>query len=193
MPWSKNFDVDEALQKAGEAFWNKGYQGTSMHDLLDAMGIQKGSFYDTYGSKQEAYLRALERYTDERLGHFANAPADCSPRAALEAMFQAILKECVGADGHRGCMIVNCALELAHEDEGARQAVQAALRTHENLIKRWLRDAQAAGEVSATLDPGASAKALMAFILAMRVYSRAGCPKATIRTFHDQAIALLDA
>ena len=60
MPWEKQFDIDEALQRAGETFWEKGYDATSMQDLMNAMGIQKGSFYGTYGSKKaDRVLRAV--------------------------------------------------------------------------------------------------------------------------------------
>ena len=62
MPWEKQFDVDVALERAGEAFWSHGYETTTMRDLLSAMGIHKGSFYDTYGSKKKVYLVALDQY-----------------------------------------------------------------------------------------------------------------------------------
>ncbi len=62
MPWEKNFDLDIATDKAIQVFWKKGYEGTSMSDLIDAMGINKGSLYNAFGSKDELFNRALLRY-----------------------------------------------------------------------------------------------------------------------------------
>ena len=192
MPWEKQFDVDVALQKAGEAFWSHGYEVTSVNDLLVAMGIQKGSFYDTYGSKKEAYLRALDQYTDTRFAQFRKSVEQQAPRRSLEMHLDEIFQECIGADGYRGCMAINCALELAHSDKAAQKAVLRAFNGHEKFLFEHIEAAQAAGELSAEIDAVATAKAMFAMVMGMRVYSRAGAPKAALRTLADQALALLD-
>jgi TetR/AcrR family transcriptional repressor of nem operon len=192
MPWEKNFDVDVALQKAGEAFWSHGYEATSMRDLLEAMGIQKGSFYDTYGSKREAYLRSLEQYADTRFAHFGHLVEGQGPKESLQALINAIYKECIGSAGHRGCMLINCALELAHSDTAAQRAVQRALEYHEQSYADLIRAAQAAGEIGADLDADATAKAMLAIVIGMRVISRAGTSRTTLRTLADQALELLE-
>jgi len=192
MPWTKNFDVDEALRKAGETFWAQGYDATSMTDLLGAMGIQKGSFYDTYGSKRDAYLRSLEQYTDERFASFDEQVQGLRPKEALRALIEAIHGECIGSEGHRGCMLINCALELAHSDTGAQRIVQRGLETHEQSFADLICAGQGAGEISAELDPGATAKALLALVMGMRIYSRAGSSRACLRTLADQALELIE-
>ncbi len=58
----KEFDQDEALQKAMEAFWARGYEATSMQDLVEHMGINRQSLYDTFGDKHSLFLKALDRY-----------------------------------------------------------------------------------------------------------------------------------
>ena len=60
----REFDEAAALDRAMEVFWKQGYQNTSLDDLLEAMGIQRGSFYNTFGSKRETYLRAIDRYVE---------------------------------------------------------------------------------------------------------------------------------
>jgi TetR/AcrR family transcriptional repressor of nem operon len=62
MPWEETFDIDEATDKATEVFWKKGYEATSMADLIEAMQINKGSQYNAFGSKKEIFDRALVRY-----------------------------------------------------------------------------------------------------------------------------------
>ncbi len=192
MPWQKNFDVDEALAKAGEAFWTHGYEATSLCDLLDAMGIRKGSFYDTYGSKKDAYLKALQRYVDERFAAFRAMIDGESPRQSIESMLRSIYRECVSPDGHRGCMVINCALELAHDDEDARGLVRRTFRAHEALFAKQIRAAKDAGELGADLDAAATAKVLMAMVMGMRVYARSGAGRATLHTLLDQALHLLE-
>jgi TetR/AcrR family transcriptional repressor of nem operon len=192
MPWEKNFDVDDALRKAGATFWSQGYQATSMCDLLDAMGIQKGSFYDTYGSKQEAYLRSLEQYTGERFGHISQVAEGLAPKDALRAQIDEIHSECTGSLGHRGCMLINCALELAHSDMAAQRQVQRAIEAHEQSFQDLIEAGQAAGEIPAQLDAAATAKSMLALVVGMRVFSRSGATKASLRTLADQALALLE-
>ncbi len=192
MPWEKNFDVDVALQKAGETFWSHGYEATSMRDLLEAMGIQKGSFYDTYGSKKAAYLRSLEQYAGNRFADFEKLVEGQGPKQSLRTLIDAIFEDCISPEGHRGCMIVNCALELAHTDTAAQRTVQRTLEYHEQSYADLIRAAQGAGEIDAKLDADATAKALLAIVIGMRVFSRAGSSRATLRTLADQALGLLE-
>lgn len=192
MPWSKNFDVDEALERAAETFWSKGYEATSMRELLQAMGIQKGSFYDTYGSKHEAFLGALDKYANQRYVEFQELAEGKSPRQAIEAMLDEIYRDSISESGSRGCMVINCALELAPHDPDAQEAVLRSFKGHEDLMAEWIRAGQEQGEISAELDAKSISKSMMALIMGLRVYSRAGAPKATLKTLIDQAAALID-
>ena len=192
MPWKKNFDVDVALRRAGETFWSHGYEATSMTDLLQAMGIQKASFYDTYGSKKAIYLRSLEQYATTRFGHFDGLVEGLAPKAALHTLIDAIYAECVSKAGHRGCMLINCALELAHCDVDAQRAVARALEAHEQSYTDLIQAGQAAGEISSDIDATATAKAMLAIVMGMRIFSRAGSSKATLRTLADQALGMIE-
>ncbi len=192
MPWEKQFDIDTALARAGETFWAKGYEATSMCDLMEAMGIQKGSFYDTYGSKREAYLMALDQYVNTHCADFRARVENEPPKRAIEKHLNDIFEDCVGADGHRGCMVINCALELAHSDPDAQKLVGRAFKIHEKFFAERIVAAQEADEIPAEIDATATAKAILAIVMGMRVYSRAGASKATLRTLIDQAKALID-
>ena len=192
MPWEKQFDVDVALERAGDAFWSRGYEATSMCELLDAMGIQKGSFYATYGSKRSVYLRSLEQYADRRFAEFQQISADLTPLKALKKLLRAIYEECVGPDGHRGCMMINCGLELAHEDEEVRDVVQSSLSLHERLLERVIKDGQDQGEIAEHLDARRTAKTMLAIVIGMRVYARSGAPKAAVKVLYEQTLAQLD-
>ena len=88
--------------------------------------------------------------------------------------------------------MVNCALELAASDTAAQKAVERAFETHEKFFQERILAAQKAGEVSSEIDAAATAKAILAIVMGMRVFSRAGASKATLRTLADQALALID-
>ena len=191
MPWTKNFDVDRALERAGEVFWNKGYMATTLRDLLGAMGIQKASFYDTYGNKHAAYLSALEQYSQARSKEFGDLIDGLGPLEAVRAIFDAILEDCLSPQGQRGCMVINCALELAPHDPEAQAAVLRAFKDHENLYRDLIRAGQERGEIPDHLNAHETAKLLLGLVMGMRVYARAGAPRKTLRTLADQALALL--
>ena len=80
MPWEKQFDMDQVLKKAMRAFWDRGYECTSMQDLVDHTGVNRGNRYATYGDKHALFVAALRRYDEKRR-------ADALP--ALEAAFRA--------------------------------------------------------------------------------------------------------
>ncbi len=191
MPWEKQFDVDETLKKAGEAFWANGFEATSMSDLLKAMGIQKGSFYNTYGSKHEIYLRALEQYASARFGEMEQRIVGQTAVEALCAHFEAVYEDCISPMGHRGCMLINCALEMAHHDRPSQAIVKRGLARHEKILRDLIRAGQEAAEIDRELDSEATAKAMMSFIMGMRIYSRSGSDPGAVRTLADQAIKLV--
>lgn len=115
----RGFDKDQALRKATEVFWRKGYDGASMADLTSAMGINPPSLYAAFGSKAELYGAALQRY--EEISDFTDpdsmAEAD-SPAAAVRLVLEAGVRAVTAADRERGCMVsdgmVACA--TAHRD-----------------------------------------------------------------------------
>ncbi len=191
MPWEKQFDIDETLEKAGETFWAHGYEATSMSRLLKAMGIQKGSFYNAFGSKHEVYLRTLDQYAQQRLGELRELTRGKAAVAALRAHFDALYEDCISPQGHRGCMLLNCALETAHQDRQAQALVKKGLANHEKILHDLILEGQKTGEIDRNLDAGATAKTMMALVMGMRVYSRSGSDPQAVRTLADQAIRLV--
>jgi TetR/AcrR family transcriptional regulator, transcriptional repressor for nem operon len=192
MPWEKQFDRNEVVKKAGETFWSCGYEGTSMANLLEEMGIQKGSFYSTFESKRDVLLESLAAYVDERftmLDTLATAP---KPRKALEKHLRAVARDASGPTGGCGCYVVNMALELSQKDEGVQKIVRAALQRHEQLYRTVLEAAKLNGEVSSELDAKSAAKALLAMVLGIRVLARSSADSSTIMAVCEQAIQLIN-
>ncbi|MGL6076250.1 MAG: TetR/AcrR family transcriptional regulator [Fimbriiglobus sp.] len=191
MPWEKQFDQQEVLDKAKRAFWENGYEGTSMAELLDAMGIQKGSFYATFGSKHEVFLDALQRFIDERFATAEALPHADSPRSALESHLRQIAEDTLGCDGKKGCFVANAAVELAPKDAEVQSLVVKMFERHIGLYRRTLDAAVAKGELPESFDSLRVARVLLALILGIRVLARTGMPAIMIHAIRDQAIDLL--
>jgi TetR/AcrR family transcriptional repressor of nem operon len=191
MPWEKRFDRDEVLDRATRAFWAGGYDGTPMADLLDRMGIQKGSFYATFGSKHRVYLDVLEKYVTERyVGAGAMAAAD-SPLRELEDHFRRIADDALSDDGPMGCLVANAAVEVAPKDAEVRAFVQRTFDGHIGLYRKVLDAAKAKGELPAGFDSLGVARTLLALVVGIRVLSRAGLGRSVVHAVRDQALALL--
>src|SRR5262245_11304559 len=133
MPWEKQFDRGAALAAAEEVFWEKGYEATSLETLLDRMGIQKGSFYATFGSKHKILMESLELYILDRFNSFNKLALQYPALEALERHFHAVLEECRCEQPSRGCFLVNAAIELAPTDAEVAAVVQRTMKAHEDF------------------------------------------------------------
>lgn len=191
MPWEKQFDKREVLDRAVRAFWAGGYEATSMTELLEQMGIQKGSFYATFGCKRQVLLDGLQTYTAEHFAALAALAREASPRAALERHLAEVTASVIGPDGSLGCFLVNTALELSSRDPEIQQIAQRTLATHEGFYRDLLAAARERGEVPAELDPEATARALLALVLGMRVLGRSAAASEVVESVRDQALGLL--
>jgi TetR/AcrR family transcriptional repressor of nem operon len=191
MPWEKQFDEAEVLDKATRAFWAGGYDGTPMADLLEQMGIQKGSFYATFGSKHAVYLDVLKRYVDERYGGAGAMAAADSPLAELEKHFRWIAADALSNDGPLGCLVANAAVELAPKDAAVKAFVHDTFDNHIRLYRTVLDAAKTKGQLPAGFDSLGVARALLALVLGIRVLARAGLGRAVIHAVRDQALALV--
>jgi TetR/AcrR family transcriptional repressor of nem operon len=115
MPRPKSFDVDDVLDRAVDLFWMNGYAATSMEDLVKHLGINRGSLYSTFGSKQELYERALERYLESGRVRFAEMVTN--PSIPLREVVKALLNSSADKRDHRGCLLVNTTMERNATDE----------------------------------------------------------------------------
>ena len=194
MPRTKEFDPDAALQSALELFWRRGYEATSLADLVDHLGIGKASLYATFGSKHELYLRALERY--ERTGLSVIVQELSQPGPALPAVRALVRRYAAEAadDALRpaGCLITNTAAELAPHDPAAARHVERNWDHLETLVHSTLVRAQSQGELPAGRDPLALARMLLVLMQGLRVVGKASADPARVRDAAEQALTLLD-
>ena len=192
MPWEKQFDVDEALSRAMEAFWSQGYEATSTQDLLARMGINRGSLYDTFGSKRDLFLKALEQYqTTYQRPKVAAAARGRTPRETIGALFDSLVAEALGDDGRCGCLLVNTALELAPHDAEIARIVADGLRDIEAFFKETIEQGRQTGEIPGHVDAAEVARALLGLMVGLRVLARSLPDKRVLDAIATRAKAML--
>jgi len=173
MPLEKQFDVDEGLDKAMQVFWERGYDATSVQDLVDRTGINRGSLYATYGDKRALFLAALARYDETiRRQTLAEIEAQCAPRKAVRRVFEIFAEPAMDGRPARGCLLVNSALELAPHDREVSQLVANSQSQIEAFFARMIVAGQAQGDLPAHIDPTAVAAGLLASLQGLIVLTR---------------------
>ena len=157
-----------------DVFWARGYEGTSAQDLVDAMGINRGSLYATFGSKRELYLRALERYLERDRGILADALAGDRPvRESLGRLLRGYADQLVADPLRRGCFLVNACAELTPGDPELSGRVSEEIAAQQALLEDALRAARARGELGPDRDPAALAAYLVGLVQGLRVVGKA--------------------
>jgi TetR/AcrR family transcriptional repressor of nem operon len=193
MPWEKNFDTNDALTKAMHAFWARGYEATSINDLVTCMGINRGSLYATYGDKRSLFLRALRQYGAAYLHDWVAALTKAhGPRGAIIAAFDRAVNSAL-VDGSRdGCLLINTALELSPHDPEIASFVGDCLLQMEMFFRDGIVRGQESGEISARVDAVDIARSLLGLFVAIRVFSRSRPEEALFRSITDQVAGLLE-
>ncbi|MFE0647990.1 TetR/AcrR family transcriptional regulator [Streptomyces sp. NPDC059534] len=194
MARTKEFDPDAALQAALELFWARGYEATTMSDLVEHLGIGRASIYATFGNKHELYLRAMDRYLetrDPRIVEELSAPGPALP--AVRALVRRFAAE-AATDGERlnGCFVTNSAAELGPHDAAVARRVELSWEQIETLLYAALTRARAGGELPTDRDPRALARMLLVLMQGIRVVGKASSDPGRVGDAAEQALGLLD-
>ncbi|MGW4161672.1 TetR/AcrR family transcriptional regulator [Streptomyces sp. NPDC004788] len=194
MARTKEFDPDAALQAALELFWARGYEATTMSDLVERLGIGRASIYATFGSKHELYVRALDRYRethDPQLMAELSAPGPALP--AVRALVRRFAAEAATEEVRlNGCFVTNSAAELGPHDRTVARRVELSWEQIETLLHAALVRARAQGELPEGRDPRALARMLLVLMQGLRVVGKASSDPGRVRDAAEQALALLD-
>ncbi len=173
MAGKKAFDPQRVLEKAMNAFWERGYEALSIEDLVQSTGIGRGSLYGTFGDKHSLYLAALEQYIAAvRAQTSALLDQTGTLHSILEQLFQTQVDALLSDPARRGCFLVNASLETAPHDRAVNVIVQSALQEFEEGLYRLLIKAQVAGELALRHDPHQLAHFLLGTFISIRVLAR---------------------
>lgn len=174
------FDRSKAVNRALALFWRRGYQATSLADLLAAMTISRSSFYAAFTDKRSLFTECLDLFSIRTRDILESPRADLAPLDVLQGFFERNFIGTPGAKGHWGCMLVNTVLELADVDEPLAARASQHLAEMQRVFEACLQDAGAAPARAAEL-----AALLMLVNEGIRVSSRRRLPDAQ----HLQPIA----
>ncbi|MFB4295791.1 TetR/AcrR family transcriptional regulator [Actinomadura sp. NTSP31] len=188
------FDTQEALARALDVFWSRGYAGTSVQDLVDELAVQRGSLYAAFGDKHGLYLKAVELYA-RRNREQLEAMLESGP--VLPVLRRMLLEPAAltgapdGTEGRRGCLVGNTTAELLPGDEAARALAAAAYDGFITVVSDALLRAQAAGEVTASATPEAQAQLLLVLFQGSALVSRATADESRLAAGVDAALDAL--
>ncbi len=193
MPRKKQFAVDDVKQKAMLAFWDQGYRGTSLQDLVKIMGINRASLYDTFGDKHTLFIETLHNYNDTYAKpFFTRLRRTNSPRQAIIALFDEICDGILKGEEQNGCYIVNTALEMSpHNAEVSRIVNRIFAYVEKSFFRKMIEQGQASGEISRAVIPTTTSRTLLSLLIGLRVLSRNNPERALLNSFKAQVKAFL--
>jgi AcrR family transcriptional regulator len=190
----REFDEAEIVARAMGVFWRKGFESTSVADLEDATGLQRGSLYGAFGNKHGLFLEALDLYTKSVLGGMRSRihSAD-DPLEALRAFVRCGGEDCKQEPSRsRGCMVGNSFQELAACDEVARGRLDAFRKDLTHIMAEGIRRAQSTGRFPKARDPDAVATALQCGMQGLALLAKSGPPPSVIDGAVHEILRLLD-
>ena len=193
MARSKEFNKDDVVDKAINVFWSKGFEATSMQDLVNAMGINRGSIYDTFGNKAGLFDVAIYRYqVDVPSQRVLNNANTGMPREEIVFFFNALLNRHACSKGQRGCLITNSIAELANRDEKLAAHFKAGVKRLEDALHTLIKRGQETGDVAPWREARPLARSLLASAQGLIVVSKVNPGKETLSDIAATALSLLD-
>lgn len=186
----RQFDVDEALDRAMHVFWAKGYEGASLNDLLGAMGIARGSLYKAFADKHAIYLAALDRYDRTVVaGAIATLEQGRARDGAgrIRRFLRSACDPVAARNDRRGCLICNAAVDRAPVDSAVEARVLAMLRRIERAVARAVADSPAGAALSARRRTAIARQITSAYV-GLRVLARAGYAAADLESIADATL-----
>jgi len=170
MPKTKQFDETEVLQKAKEVFSEKGYNGTSMDDLVQATGLSRSSIYDTFGDKHGLFMKSLDHYRCTQQSELEQQCAKTeSPKKKIRAIFDYTIKEILNDKDRKGCLLVNVSMELSAVDQEVAALSQSNMEELEKIFSSLVKEGQSTGEISKKFTAKALGRHLYSSLMGMRV------------------------
>ena len=186
------FDADSALEGAMQLFWSRGYEASSLSALLGAMAIGRSSFYQSFGSKHDVFVLAMDRY-GRQLSGWLRACLEASPSGLsfIEESFLAVANRAQAPDGRRGCLVFNTAAELGTSDADVSARVSANIEAFTGIFEEAAGRAQQEGDLPATLDTRLLGRQAVVIMSGLQTLSKAGLPSEELAALARAAVGNL--
>jgi TetR/AcrR family transcriptional regulator, transcriptional repressor for nem operon len=188
----KEFDRDEALHRAMEVFWTRGFEAASVGDLVKHMGINRQSLYDTFGDKHSLYLQALDRYREvEGRKMFELLERPGSVKRALRQLFESVVETSLGGE-RRGCFVGNATSELAGRCRATAEKACGNMAAAQEALYRALLRGKREGEIGGGRDLRAVARFLYSSLQGLQLMSKATSDRKTLEDVVRVTLSVLD-
>jgi TetR/AcrR family transcriptional repressor of nem operon len=188
----RQFDEQAVRDAAIRCFWNQGYEATSIKDLIEETGITAASLYGAFGDKRALFRMALDDYVERGVGERIRRFEALPPREGIRAFFEEIVSRSLSDREHKGCMVVNSALELAPHDAEFRKIIATALDRIEAFFLRCVQTGQTDGTITRSVSARNIAQHLMAVLMGVRVLARVRPERALLEGAIAPALLLLE-
>lgn len=186
----REFDADEALMAALHVFWKRGYEGASLTELTDAMGITRPSLYACFGNKEALFKKALDLYEREKLAYMQTALDAPSARIVADRLLRGALAMQCSSGEPSGCLGVISSMPCGAEAESIRADVIARrVASQRAMVARFAR-AREEGDLPDHIDPEALTRYLIAIIQGLSVQAGNGAPADELAAMVDTALAM---
>jgi TetR/AcrR family transcriptional regulator, transcriptional repressor for nem operon len=189
----RNFDSDQALQAAVQVFWSKGYEATSLQDLIDTMQISKSSFYQTFESKHQLFQNCINRYQDRFISDITDSLQNAKTgRAFIENTFKNLADKAGPASDRRGCLILNCASEFAQRDPVIARLISTSIQQMTDVFLSAVKRAQKEGDISPDKKPVPLARYLLSSLNGLTTTIKTGASRAVVKEVTQVVLSALD-
>lgn len=186
----RTFDRDQALARAMEVFWAKGFEGASMTDLTSAMGIASPSLYAAFGSKEALFREAVALYiATEGTEIWRAVTTATTAYGAIEGYLMATARVFSRSNKPTGCLVVLSALHASEENEAVREVLITHRRQNVMELAQQLSRGVATGEIAATVDLEAVARFYVTIQQGMSIQARDGADRKTLEAIARSALA----
>jgi len=184
----RQFDVDEALERALRVFWRRGYEGATLPELTQAMGIKRPSLYAAFGSKEELFRKALDRYVEGPAAYVREALNEPTARAVAGRLLGGAIDLLTDRRNPRGCLVVQGALACGETAESVRRELAARRVAGEVAVRQRFERARADGDLPAEADPADLARFVVTVMRGMAVQAAGGASREDLRRVAELAL-----
>ena len=193
MARTKEFDKEEVLTRAMYAFLQHGYERTSMQTLVSAMGINRGSLYDTFGDKRSLFLAAIAYYESTVVKNtIASLTTPEADKQTIIDLFRGLVVGMAKEENCYGCLMTNSAIELCPHDAEAKNRIDTHFCQIASAFKQALTKAQGKREIDSDMDLNAIAKYLTSSLQGLRVMGKVNRDRQTLDSIVDVILSVLD-